>query len=234
MSSTWSLRLAIILVATTALWQVGACRDESDGDGDGDVDGDGDGDGDADGDGDGDADGDGDVDGDADGDGGGEHVTCAEVLDCADGCANDNDCVTACGLPCGPAGTELGNVLRCIATQCGGPCADRSSVECDECINESCYTQLYACLTAACVPDQRSCGEVVVCLAGCGTDTGCADGCRASVCPDAGGALDGLWSCLGTSCGTQCADLSSPDCGRCLQGSCGGPLGTCITTPCHE
>ena len=234
MSSTWSVRLVVFLAATTVLWQFGACRDDDEGDGDGDADTDGDSDIDGDGDADTDVDGDADSDGDADADTDGEFVTCGEVLECVDACGNDNDCATACGLPCGPAGAELGNVLRCIANQCGGPCTDRGSSECDECVEGHCYAYLYACLTTSCVAEERSCGEVVVCLAGCGTDSSCADECRDSVCPGAQGALDGLWGCLEGTCGTQCGNLSSPDCGNCLQRSCGGQLGTCVTTPCHS
>jgi hypothetical protein len=239
-------KLALALAALAGLWLFGACDDDGgdgDADTDTDVDGDGDADGDGDVDGDGDIDGDidgdvdGDVDGDADGDtaadGDTDFVTCAEALGCIDACGNDNDCARGCPLPCGPAGTELAAVATCIVRQCATQCADRESEACDTCVEENCALQIVSCNTASCVAGELSCGEVTVCLAVCGTDTGCADGCRESVCPAGTDELTAFWDCLEDSCDAQCSDLGASDCRTCLGTSCGAQSGACLIAPCY-
>jgi len=236
MNAWWSAVLVVAAVVLAGLWGV-ACRDDQpDGDGDGDVDADSDGDGDLDADSDGDvdadSDGDGDVDGDADGDV--ERIPCPDVVLCVDECNADDDCAIQCAAHvCGPAGEELAALLTCTANHCGAAvCTDRQSTECQNCILQNCPAQTLDCYTSSCVRGEQSCGEVSICLAGCGTDTSCADTCTGSICPAGADELEGMMSCLDGSCGDQCTNLSAPSCGTCLQEHCSGPVNTCVWAPC--
>jgi hypothetical protein len=94
--------------------------------------------------------------------------------------------------------------------------------------------QALACYTSSCVPGERSCAEVTVCLGYCREDTECADDCRASVCDRGSDELDAMWSCLGDRCDTQCEDLGAGTCGTCLHDQCMEDVNACLGAPCED
>ncbi len=190
----------------------------------------------------------------------GEVVTCAQGcgadFNCAQTCVASG-CATAQQLAVDLMNCVFSNCLNecsdpasltcqvCMGTSCSTEAAACLADTCATAATENCVNQadddgdgLIDCADPDCAADPAcqvtnlSCGDVLGCIQGCGSDSACAQGCRDSGCASAQPLIADLVDCVLLSCANPCADPASPACESCTQNNCGTELSACLADTC--
>lgn len=119
------------------------------------------------------------------------------VIDCASG---DTQCLQDCNTAYPDGITDAVLLNDCAATSCPQQCAAFDLYEldpCETCLYENCETAMNGCLA---VPD---CTALLFCIAECGDDMGCQNGCAATY-PGGIEKATPVGSCSNQNCGSEC------------------------------
>ena len=74
------------------------------------------------------------------------------------------------------------------------------------------------------------CSDVLVCEAGCGTNTICLGDCRSGLCTAHEAIYCEMVDCISTSCEADCEDLAAPDCLLCISLHCANSTAACTAS----
>jgi hypothetical protein len=174
-------------------------------------------------------------------------ASCADVADCANACAeNDQTCVDGC-VTTGNAGAQIAYQAldtcagAALQGSCASSCTDVQSDACWQCIDNACAAQVTACFGAA--PAEPSpgtpgptgtmtCAQIAQCFGNCGDgDETCFQSCFDKGSATAQQQLDALDACYETAysqqCQTQCAAPDSQECFACMDSACTAAVQAC-------
>jgi hypothetical protein len=77
--------------------------------------------------------------------------TCGEVLTCAQACGPNIGCLNSCaGNACNSAQDAWDAVQSCTLSNCLGACLDPSALQCQTCVQTSCFSDLAVCVSNSC------------------------------------------------------------------------------------
>ena len=142
---------------------------------------------------------------------------------CGDGVDNDSDGDTDC------ADSDCAADPLCSSTT-EIDCADGVDNDNDgdtDCADSDCSGH------PSCSGTGWDCVDILTCSANCGSDMVCVQNCRAGGCPSAQQAFDDTYTCMVSSCLSDClADPQSAACLGCMNTSCSTELTACTTHSC--
>lgn len=152
-------------------------------------------------------------------------------------CINNVNCDAQCANDCREAATKEANglfddIMDCIFEECEG----KTGNELDTCANAAikgegaCVSKVEACFGPATYGD-KTCGETVQCMNGCGTNESCQRTCVNNATETGNGLLRDLFQCLETACPSTMEDSAWRTCMEQAQGengACYADLQACI------
>ncbi len=151
-------------------------------------------------------------------------MTCGDLYDCAEGCSWDQACMFDCSLGAIPGEYgQLYDMMICLQDECW---TVQGSAKNHCMLGGTCMTDVITCFEPG--AGDATCGDLVDCVAGCGTQgVGCLSDCYAQGTPAAQAALVELSGCYFDNCA---GIYSVSEWNACAAEHC-GPLQTACMPP---